>query len=73
MYLDSSPVTARRSARRGACHKPARQAAGAESAPARRPRPDLTATRRSRLDDAIVSQWLLDQLPAGHRHPVRVA
>jgi hypothetical protein len=65
MYVDSSPVTARRSARRGACSKPARQTA---SAPARHPRPEMAAARRSRLDDAIVAQWLLDQLPSEHRH-----
>jgi len=61
MYLDSSPV--RRSSetprRRGACGKPARRTA---------PRPVSAATRRSRLDDAIVAQWLLDQVPSDHRH-----
>lgn len=57
MYVDSSP-TARRSTetprRRGARRPLTRRA--------------TVAARRSRLDDAIVSQWLLDQLPAEHRH-----
>lgn len=63
MYLDSSPVTARRSEtsrRRGACRKPVRQT--------RRPDTAAAAARRTRLDDAIVAQWLLDQLPTEHRH-----
>jgi hypothetical protein len=68
MYLDSSPTT-RRSAdslrRRGACNKPARQ-----NAVTARPRPVGNGTRPRRLDDAIVSQWLLDQLPAERRHAV---
>jgi hypothetical protein len=73
MHLDSSPATARRSAetprRRGACHKPARQTAAAvPSTSAARPRPVSAEARRSRLDDAIVSQWLLDQLPSEYRH-----
>jgi hypothetical protein len=61
MYLDSSPV--RRSSetprRRSACGKPARRTAS---------RPISAATRRSRLDEAIVAQWLLDQVPFDHRH-----
>jgi hypothetical protein len=69
MYLDSSPV--RRSAetprRRGACPGPAHAVATA-SATAGRSRPVSAAARRSRLDDAIVSQWLLDQVPSDHRH-----
>jgi hypothetical protein len=78
MYLDSSPVTARRSAetprRRGACRKPARQTAvAASSAATERPRPVSAAGRRIRLDAAIVSQWLLDQVPADHRHALRSA
>jgi hypothetical protein len=73
MYLDSSPVPARRSAeirrRRGACSDPTRQAAIATSSvTAGRPRAENAAARRSRLDDAIVSQWLLDQVPSDHRH-----
>jgi hypothetical protein len=71
MYLDSSPAAERHSAdfsrRRGACRRPARQTTVATGTPARRPRPDTTAARRTRLDDAIVSQWLLDQLPSEHR------
>jgi hypothetical protein len=70
MYLDSSPVTARRPAesprRRGACGTPPRQ-----SAPVQRPRAVTAAARRTRLDDAIVSQWLLEQLPSDHRHALR--
>jgi hypothetical protein len=53
MYVESSP-TARRPAetprRRGAQRKPARQTI-------------TTAARRNRVDEAIVSQWLLEQLP----------
>ena len=67
MYLNSSTSTARRSAetprRRGDCRQPTRQTA----APAERLRPDTATARRTRLDDAIVSQWLLEQVPADHR------
>jgi hypothetical protein len=67
MYLDSSPAAARRSAetprRRGDCRQPTRQAA----ASVERSRPDTATARRTRLDDAIVSQWLLEQVPADHR------
>ncbi len=53
MYIDSSPA-ARRPAetprRRGAHRKLARQNTAATA-------------RRIRIDEAIVSQWLLDQLP----------
>jgi len=71
MYLDSSPAAARRSAetprRRGSCSTPTRQTTiAAATEPAERPRP-AAAARRSRLDDAIVSQWLLEQLPSDHR------
>ena len=69
MFVDSSPAAARRSAetprRRGDCRKPARQTT---IAVAERPRHDTAAARRIRLDGAIVSQWLLDQLPPDHRH-----
>jgi hypothetical protein len=62
MYLDSSPAAARRTAessrRRGDCRKPAHQTAATATA------------RRIRRDDAIVSQWLLEQVPAEHRHVV---
>jgi hypothetical protein len=72
MYVDSSPATARRVAeirrRRGDCRKPLHRTAGAT---AESPRPDTAAARRTRLDDAIVSQWLLDQLPSDHRHALR--
>ena len=68
MYLDSSTTAARRSAetprRRGDCRKPARQTVIA----AGRPQRDTAAARRTRVDDAIVAQWLLEQLPSGHRH-----
>ena len=72
MYLDSSPAAARRSPetlrRRGACQTPTRQTTVAvANAPVERPRPDTAAARRTRLDDAIVAQWLLEQLPSGHR------
>jgi hypothetical protein len=67
MYFDSSPAAARRSAetprRRGDCRKPTRQTAAA----AERSRSDTATARRTRLDDAIVSQWLLEQVPADHR------
>ena len=63
MYLDSTPAAARRSAeaprRRGDCRRPTRQSTIAA---------DTAAARRTRLDDAIVAQWLLEQLPSDHRH-----
>ncbi len=69
MYLDSSPTLARRPAetprRRGACNKPARAALRAQPA---RSQPANGTARRNRLDDAIVAQWLLDQVPFDHRH-----
>jgi hypothetical protein len=69
MHRDSSPVTARRSSdssrRRGACQKPARQVA---TSAAERSQPVSATARPSRLDDAIVAQWLLDQVPSDHRH-----
>jgi len=76
MYLDASPVTTRRPAdnsrRRGACVKPPRRTAIAtSSATAERPPAVTAAARRTRLADAIVSQWLLEQLPSDHRHAVR--
>src|SRR4051812_39354337 len=67
MYLDSPPVTARRPAesspRRAACVKPPRQSAGAT---VERPRAVTAAARRTRLADAIVSQWLPEPVPT---HP----
>jgi hypothetical protein len=58
MFVDSSPVTAHRSPDtprvRGAFRKATPRTAGA-------------AARRTRLDDAIVSQWLLEQVPSDHR------
>jgi ABC-type uncharacterized transport system YnjBCD permease subunit len=76
MYVDSSPVTARRftgtprlrSARRQATSQTASATAGAG------PLESVTAAaRRTRLADAIVSQWLLEQLPTDHRHALRKA
>jgi hypothetical protein len=62
-----SPAAVRRSAetsrRRGDCRKPARQTATVAE------RAQATTARRTRIDDAIVSQWLLEQVPAAHRHP----
>jgi hypothetical protein len=74
MYVDSSPITARRStgtprlrsARRQATRQTADATAGAG------PLESVTAAaRRIRLADAIVSQWLLEQLPTDHRHALR--
>jgi hypothetical protein len=66
MYLDSAPAAARRSVdssrRRGDCNKPARQATSARAAAQA-----STTARRARIDDAIVSQWLLDQMPSAPR------
>jgi hypothetical protein len=76
MYVDSSPVTVRRSADprrvRTALRKATSHSAGT-SAPARRLRPVSAAARRTRLADAIVSQWLLEQIPSDHRHALRSA
>jgi hypothetical protein len=36
-----------------------------------RRRPLTAAARRARLADAIVSQWLLEQVPSDHRHALR--
>jgi hypothetical protein len=67
MYVNSSTRTARRSAdarRRRSNHRDtARQPGGA--------RPVTAAARRTRLADAIVSQWLLEQVPSDHRHALR--
>jgi hypothetical protein len=60
MYVDSSPVPARRSAGTAPRRKGRRQRVSA-------------AARRTRLADAIVSQWLLEQVPADHRHALRTA
>ena len=72
MYVDSSPVTARRSADtprlRSAIRKATTHSAITRAgAPAGRPRV-TAAARRTRLADAIVSQWLLEQVPSDHRH-----
>jgi hypothetical protein len=74
MYVDSSPTTTRRSAGtprpRSARHDASPQTANAN---ARRPGPVTVAARRTRLADAIISQWLLEQLPSDHRHALRSA
>jgi len=57
MYVDSSPVTSRRSA----------------DTPRGRPRPAAAAARRTRLADAIVAQWVLENVPSDHRHAPRSA
>jgi hypothetical protein len=73
MYVDSSPATARRTA-----NSPRRRSTGCQAtaqtatATAHRRRPIDAAARRSRAADAVVAQWLLDQLPADHRHLPRV-
>jgi hypothetical protein len=72
MYVDSSPVTARRFADTPHLRSPwrkatARTAITEASAPAGRQRV-TAAARRTRLADAIVSQWLLEQVPSDHRH-----
>jgi hypothetical protein len=76
MCVDSSPVTTRRSAGtprlRGARREATAQTANA-AASAGRPGPVRAAARRTRLADAIVSQWLLEQLPSDHRHALRSA
>jgi hypothetical protein len=76
MYVDSSPVTTRRSAGtrrlRNARRETTPQTANA-TAGAGRLRPVSAAARRIRLADAIISQWLLEQLPSDHRHALRSA
>jgi hypothetical protein len=78
MYVDSSPVTARHRA-----HTPRLGTAGRNDTPQtanapasatpRRLRPVTAAARRTRLADAIVSQWLLEQVPSDHRHALASA
>jgi hypothetical protein len=73
MYVDSSTATKHRSSDtrrlRSACPPATRQIATATpSAQTSRRRPATAAARRTRLADAIVSQWLLEQLPADQRH-----
>jgi hypothetical protein len=76
MYVDSSPVTTRRSAGtrrlRSASSDATPQPANA-AASAARLGPVTGAARRNRLADAIVSQWLLEQLPSDRRHALRSA
>ena len=67
MYVDSYAAPTRRSA--GVPHlRSARREASPQTANAGRPRPATVAARRTRVADAIVSQWLLEQLPSDHRH-----
>jgi hypothetical protein len=62
MYVDSSPAPTRHFART------ARREANAQTAASR---PSATAAaRRTRLADAVVSQWLLEQLPTERRFRV---
>ena len=73
MYVDSSPVTARRSAGTGRLRSVSGRAARSQTAIAgprgtAGRRPSSAAARRTRLADAIVSQWLLEQLPSDRRH-----
>jgi hypothetical protein len=63
MYVDSSPVIARRSAGTRRLRSARREVRPQASA----------AARRARLADAIVSQWLLEQVPSDHRHALRSA
>jgi hypothetical protein len=66
MYVDSSPVTTRRPARSPRL-RPARRGTHQTAGGRARPAPSAAA-RRTRLADAIVSQWLLEQVPSEHRH-----
>lgn len=76
MYVDSSPVTTRRSAGTPRLRRARREAtpqtanATASAGPLG---PVTAAARRTRLADAIVSQWLLEQVPSNHRHALRSA
>jgi hypothetical protein len=75
MYVDSPPVTTRRSADNPRLPSARRDATPQTdaSAGAARLRPGTVAARRTRVADAIVSQWLLEQLPSDHRHALRSA
>jgi hypothetical protein len=72
MYVDSPRVTTRRSAGNAHPHS-ARREATSQTSGVVRPRRVTVAARRTRLADAIVSQWLLEQLPSDHRHAFRSA
>jgi hypothetical protein len=76
MYVDST-VTARRSVGtprlRSVAGRSATAQTASDSGTAGRLRPVSAAARRTRLADAIVSQWLLEQVPSDHRHAVRSA
>ena len=72
MYIDSPALTTRPSDSTASPRKPDREATR-RAADAKRPRSATVAARRTRLADAIVSQWLLEQLPADHRGAHRSA
>jgi hypothetical protein len=62
MYLDSAArSSAETPRRRGSC-QPTTSAAPTERRRAQPTTATTTTARRTRLDDAIVSQWLLDQV-----------
>jgi hypothetical protein len=77
MYVDSSHVTARRSADtphlRSAWREATPETGISAKAGRRRPVSATATARRTRVTDAIVSQWLLDQVPADHRRALRSA
>jgi hypothetical protein len=77
MYVDSSPVTSRRFADtlhlRSARREATSEIGNRTKVARRRPASATETARRTRVTDAIVSQWLLDQVPAEHRHALRSA
>jgi hypothetical protein len=74
MYVDSTPVTTRRSSGNPRPRSARREATLPNAnANAARLRPVTATARRARLADAIVSQWLLEQVPSDHRHALRTA
>jgi hypothetical protein len=68
MYVDSSPVFTRRFA-----GTPRLRSARRETIPHTANATLSAAARRARLADAIISQWLLEQVPSDHRHALRRA
>jgi hypothetical protein len=72
MFVDSSPIAARRATGIRRLRSVAGRKATPQTAVAgARLRPVSAAARRTRLADAIVSQWLLEQVPSDHRHALR--
>ena len=63
MYVDSPALTTRPSDTTTSPRNPDREATGRTASAGL----VTVAARRARLADAIVSQWLLEQLPADHR------